>query len=267
MADPAEHQPDSDQNRVIAERVREALAQRRISRQRLADEAKISLSTLEKALAGERPFSLATLVRLEAALGVSLRPFDTMGGQASVKLGSYTHAAVAWLEGQYLTLRPSFEQADAVYAYRTEIYWDADAACLAFRESARQDAAFTQSGQVSLPHQSGHVYLVTNEQGQMRLITLGRPAITGEMYGLLSTLLAGRGGLLTPVAAPIALLPLASNRQPQYGVICPGDEGFNAAREALGRVLGEAFARLIGDQEGLKAAPPTAPRPRPAWMR
>lgn len=255
MADPAEHQPASDQNRDVAERVREALARRRVSRQWLADEAKISLSTLEKALSGERPFSLATLVRLETTLGVSLRPHDVMGGQAGARLGAYTHAAVAWLEGQYLTLRPSFDHADAVYAYQTEIYWDANAACLAFRESARQDAAFTQSGQVSLPHQSGHVYLVTNEQGQMRLITLGRPAITGEMYGLLSTLTVGRGGLLTPAAAPIALLPLRGDRQPRYGVIRPGDEGFDAAREALGRVLGEAFARLIGTQEGPSPSP------------
>ena len=53
--------------------VREQLARRRLSRQWLADEAKVSLSTLEKALAGRRPFTLATVVRLEDALGMSLR--------------------------------------------------------------------------------------------------------------------------------------------------------------------------------------------------
>src|SRR5881275_2054156 len=53
--------------------VREELARRRLSRQWLADEARVSLSTLEKALAGSRPFTLSTVVRLEEALGASLR--------------------------------------------------------------------------------------------------------------------------------------------------------------------------------------------------
>src|SRR5204863_1908978 len=61
------------QSRQIAATIREELARRRISRQQLADQAKLSISTLEKALGGRRPFTLATTVRLEEALGVSLR--------------------------------------------------------------------------------------------------------------------------------------------------------------------------------------------------
>ena len=57
----------------VALLVREELARRRLSRQWLADEARLSLSTLEKALAGSRPFTLATVVRIEDALGTSLR--------------------------------------------------------------------------------------------------------------------------------------------------------------------------------------------------
>ena len=62
-----------DDNHAIAARLREELARRRISRQALADMAKISLSTLEKALTGSRPFSLATVVRIEDVLGARLR--------------------------------------------------------------------------------------------------------------------------------------------------------------------------------------------------
>ena len=58
-----------EQSRVIATLIREELARRRISRQLLADQAKISISTLEKALSGRRPFTLATTIRLEQALG------------------------------------------------------------------------------------------------------------------------------------------------------------------------------------------------------
>src|SRR5437868_5612450 len=52
-----------EENDAVADMVREALARRRITRQYLADQAKISLSTLEKALSGQRPFTLASIVR------------------------------------------------------------------------------------------------------------------------------------------------------------------------------------------------------------
>ena len=87
------------------------MARRRVSRQYVADLARISLSTLEKALAGRRPFTLATLVRLEDALGLKLRRSDGAAppppppqGHAPDELGSYSRAAVAWIEGSYLTL-------------------------------------------------------------------------------------------------------------------------------------------------------------------
>ena len=66
-------QLSAEQSRQIAETIREEIARRRISRQSLAELAKLSLSTLEKVLGGRRPFTLATTVRLEQALGVSLR--------------------------------------------------------------------------------------------------------------------------------------------------------------------------------------------------
>ena len=235
-----------DHSRIIATRVREELARRRSSRQRLADEAKISISTLEKALAGRRPFTLATLIRLEQALGVSLRPIEPATAQAPESLGAYSRAAVAWLEGDYLTLRPSFEDPHAVFAYRTAIAWEPSASCLVFREAARLDASFTQTGQVSLPNQSGHVYLTTNDRGQFRLVTLSRPTIAGELFGLLSTLQSGAGGHLTPVAAPIAYLPTGGRTAPTFGRVAPGDERYELYRDALRRVVRESFIRMVG---------------------
>src|SRR5262249_46667949 len=105
---------------AVALIVREELARRRLSRQWLADQAKVSLSTLEKALAGSRPFTLATVVRLEDALGTSLRARRTSGETGSrsfapESMGAYTRPAVQWLEGTYLTLRPSFSETGAVF--------------------------------------------------------------------------------------------------------------------------------------------------------
>src|SRR5947207_2411752 len=165
-------QLSTEQSRQVAETIREEIARRRISRQTLAEQAKLSLSTLEKVLGGRRPFTLATTVRLEQALGVSLRKGSDKGGEEPVapppngdvapeSLGSYSRRAVGWMEGTYVTVRPSFSEAGAIYAYRTEIAWDPAASCLTFREGERIDAAFAQHGEVAVPNLSGHIYLVT----------------------------------------------------------------------------------------------------------
>ena len=232
------------QSDAIAQAVREQLARRRISRRRLADDAKISISTLEKALNGNRGFTLATIVRLEQALGVKLRaapPPDVAADlQAPAELGAYSRAAVKVLEGGYLTLRPSFEVKDAIYAYRTDIYWDGGK--LAFAESERLDAANAQAGVVSVPIPSGHIYLSTNAQGQMRLAVLGRQLRTGEMYGLLITLRTGSGAHLAPVAAPLALIPLLP--EPVFGRITPEHASHADYRRHLARVIESGFAKF-----------------------
>jgi transcriptional regulator with XRE-family HTH domain len=244
-----------EQSRRVAAAIREELARRRISRQHLAEQAKLSLSTLEKALGGRRPFTLATTVRIEQALGVSLRKTDapvetksgptTNGDVAPDSLGAYSRRAVNWLEGNYVTLRPSFGEKGAIYAYRTEIAWDAAASCLIFRERERSDAAYAQFGEVAVPNQSGHIYLVTNRDGQHRLITVSRPTINGELYGILTTLLSGRGSALTPIAAPIALLPIVNIAEPTFGRITETDTNYAAYRKHLQKTIDEPFAVFV----------------------
>ncbi len=243
----------AEQSRQISAAIREAIARHRLSRQQLADKAKLSLSTLEKALGGRRPFTLATTVRLEEALGVSLRhtpapapaEMQFKDDVAPDALGSYSRRAMTWIEGNYVTIRPSFGERDAIYAYRTEIMWDEAASCLLFREGERLDAAFTQFGEVAVPNQSGHIYLVTNRHGQHRLITVSRPTIHGEMYGIITTLLSGRGSLLTPVAAPIAFVPSGVFKDPAYGRIVATDASYAKYREHLKRVTQEPFALFL----------------------
>ena len=243
---------------AAAARVVEEIARRRISRRHLADLARISLSTLEKALSGRRPLTISTLVRLEEALGMSLRAAngqavavasagEPMNGVAPDELGSYARPAVQWIEGNYLTLRPSFGNPAAVYAYCTEIRWDEAQSILTFRERERTDEAFTQFGQVAVPNQSGHVYLITNRHGQHRLITVSRPTIAGEMHGILATLRVGRGSQLTPVAAPIVLVPIReSGAVPAFGQIAPGHAAFDGYKTLLARTTADDFAVLMG---------------------
>ena len=238
----SDKQLSDEQSRAVAALIREELARRRISRQHLADQAKISISTLEKALAGRRPFTLATTIRLEEALGVALRKAGTdFAGLAPAELGFYSRPAVAFIEGCYLTLRPSFGDPTAIYAYRTEICWDADCSSLIFRESERIDAEFAQQGLVSVPNESGYVYLVTNRQGQYRLVIVSRP-IYGEMFGVMTTLQVGRGNQLLPVSVPIVYVALKGLTNVEFGRITAGHARYEDYRKHLRRTIEEQFA-------------------------
>jgi hypothetical protein len=98
---------------------------------------------------------------------------------------------------------------------------------------------------VSVPNQSGHIYLVTNRHGQYRLIIAARPTISGEMYGILTTLQVERGSQLIPVAAPIAFVPLANVGQCAFGRIAEGDRDYVRYRGFLNRTVNEPFARFL----------------------
>src|SRR5215467_953487 len=241
----SDKQLSDEQSRAVAALIREQLARRRISRRYLADQAKISISTLEKAFAGRRPFTLATTIRLEEALGVALRKAGAdFAGLAPAELGFYSRPAVAFIEGCYLTLRPSFSDPTAIYAYQTEICWDADCSSLIFRESERIDAEFAQQGLVSVPNESGYVYLVTNRQGQYRLVIISRP-IYGEMFGIMTTLQVGRGNRLMPVTAPIAYVSLKRLADVEFGRITPDHPSYEGYRNYLKRTIEEPFALFL----------------------
>lgn len=231
----------------VALLVREELARRRLSRQWLADQARVSLSTLEKALAGRRPFTLATVVRLEDALGTSLRAARPAAPPAGLfapeSMGAYARPAVQWLEGTYHTLRPSFSEPGAIFAYLTDVTWDDSKGHLVFSEASRTDSQYEQKGFVSFPNLSGAIYLVTISEGQYRVAILNRPSAVG-LAGILLTLAAGEGAQLTPAAVPIALLSMKDRQGAQMGVIRAGHECFDEYRECIERVTQRGFARF-----------------------
>jgi hypothetical protein len=167
-------------------------------------------------------------------------------GVAPEDLGSYSRRAVNWLEGSYFVVRPSFSGGEALFAYQTEIAWSEPHSHLVFREAERTDAEFTQNGSVSVPHQSGYIYLVTNRFGQYRMIVLARPTITGEMFGIITSLQATRGAHLMPVSTPIVFIPPKCLDGPAtYGSIEPDHLLFGALRSYVNRAVEEPFAILL----------------------
>jgi transcriptional regulator with XRE-family HTH domain len=231
----------------LSQIVREEIARRRISRQALADMAKISLSTLEKALAGTRPFTLATVIRIEEALGTRLRPMDAIAASpelAPAHLGAYSHASIKWIEGQYLTLRPSFKQPDALFSYALNIRWSSEDGYLVFAESQREDAKFEQKGIVSMPNLSGHIYLVTNDDGQHRMMVLGRPTIDHILYGILTTLQVGHGSQLVPVSCPVALIKWEQATEPMIGSVSANCAQYEQYRQLLDTATNGDYVRF-----------------------
>jgi hypothetical protein len=115
---------------------------------------------------------------------------------------------------------------------------------LIFRETERLDADFAQQGMVSVPNESGYVYLVTNRQGQYRLVIISRP-IYGEMFGIMTTLQVGRGNQLLPVSAPIAYLTLKGKTGVEFGRISPGHRCHEDYCKHLKRTTEEQFALFL----------------------
>ncbi|HEY0413499.1 MAG TPA: helix-turn-helix transcriptional regulator [Allosphingosinicella sp.] len=237
----------AERSEAVAGLVREELARRRLSRQWLADAARVSLSTLEKALAGSRPFTLATVVRMEEALGTDLRGAHSgthdhpASGFAPEEMGAYARPAVRWLEGEYLTLRPSFSEPGSLYAYRTLIAWDEEKGHLTFSETERLDREFEQQGFVSFPHLSGHIYLVTSTAGQYRFALLSRPSAGGALNGVLTTLVAGNGAQLIPASVPIALVPSTGRAEPEFGLVRPGSRCYDEYRGCVDRIAQRGY--------------------------
>ena len=244
----------------IATLIREALARQNKTRQWLADNARISMSTLEKGLSGRRTFTLSTLVKIEDALGVSLRNRDktdslsahtdpkieAVPGIAPEPMGSYSKRQVDPLIQSYLTVRPSFSlRKNCLFSYVTIIKWDDALSQLVFEETQRIDAAYTQRGLVAVPHKSGHIYLATNRHGQQRLITLSKPNIHDEMFGILSSLIVKRAGHMSPVACPIALAPMNNYSNAPLGLIEQHQDCYKDYAALLRKAVGEGYCSFV----------------------
>ncbi len=168
--------------------------------------------------------------------------FNRRIGMRRSHLGSYTRAAETWLEGSYLTLRPSFkDDAQSLPIAQDTSGVRMGSICNSARRK-RLDHDYTQFDLVSVPHQSGHIYLVTNRMDRCVVVVAGRPTIRGEMHGLLTTLRSDRGAHLSPVFAADRVSEDQGRWAPPSGVITEDHAEYARYRALIRSTLDDGFA-------------------------
>lgn len=225
--------------------IKRAIELQRVSRKRLAFEAGISESSLEKILSGNRPLSFGALSKLEAALGLEpASPSPQRAQIAPEDHGAYTRTAVRWMEGAYLAVRHSFHADGALIAFAVMVGWDEAHATLSFITSDDFTGPALQRGRVSFSTRTGHSYFVTSDLGRFDLMVLGRPAEGGRLSGLCTTAFLERGSPI-PASSAITFAPIElEGALPVCGRITPDAAEYAIYLEWLRVVERDGQARL-----------------------
>ncbi len=167
-----------EEGAAVANLIREELARRRITRN-ISPIMPAFLFRRWKNLSGQRSLTLSTLIRLEEALGIKLRQSAVRESRrlpdvAPDTPGLLCPPAVSWIEGDYLTLRRPFRP-PARFMPTAPPSPGARTATFCLPRVRTSGHCIYPEGEVSIPHQSGYIYLVTNKAGQYRLIIVTRP--------------------------------------------------------------------------------------------
>ena len=246
------------------DRIRTAMIEKKITQAGLADAADCHEKTIQNLLAGKTVrdqtlFDVCMVLDLEfddlkaqwSGTGPAGQPHRDEPGQpgagtevAPIYMGGYTREAVDHLIGSYLTLRPAFTKDDVLFAFRTDITWDASWPSLLFQEYNRPDAPYSHRGRVHVPPSSHFIHLVSLTKGAMRMILLPQIDQTETMRGLITTL-SRQGTTITPVSAPIVYRRLQDPAVADYGEIAAGSGAFDSYRALLNECLSDGHVSLI----------------------
>ena len=196
----------------VAEALRLILEERRMSRQTLADDAKVSRKSIDRLLTGSA-LNIETLRKLETALSAKLHE-DDQSGPAEQDVQHLPHGA----RGTFFMARRSFDSVGRIII--SALCIDKEPRGLAFEEfqlnigpdQTRHEYRF--SGQVDCSSTSSNLQLTTPDEGLMRVLSLSRPAIEHLSDGRLVSRMRGvllafnevqQFGATYPVASPVFL--------------------------------------------------------------
>lgn len=246
------------------ERIRTAMIEKKITQAGLADAADCHEKTIQNLMGGrtvrdQTLFDVCMVLDLDfddiktqwAGIGPSGAPQHDEPGLAGpgtevapIYMGGYTRRAVDHLIGSYLTLRPAFTKENVIFAFRTDISWDASWPSLLFQERNRSDAPYSHRGRVHVPPSSQFIHLVSLTKGAMRMVLLSQIDQTQQMRGLITTL-SRQGATIAPVSAPIVYRMMEQPETAAYGEIEANHDSYDVYRSALDECVDDGYVTVI----------------------
>lgn len=183
--------------------IREYISAKNLSREQFAHRAKVSISLLNKMLAGD--FTDKGLAKVESNTGVRFRSHNIIRKQAPEYLGSYSYDDCHRYEGFYELIRRSFQEEHIIHSYAMEIKWSEESACLAVRHLGIKESQFRQFGLISMPESARYFFIQSQDRGWHSLAIMSKLDFSRIMYGALYSLGdVGTQGFL-PMAVPIVI--------------------------------------------------------------
>jgi hypothetical protein len=228
----------------IVDTIRTYMARERISRDEFARRAKLGKSTIDKLVTGL--FSERTILHIEARLNIRLRATeDREGAIAPAEFGAYTREEGSYFLGEYTFARPSFHEEGVIQVFHMEILWGSNPSVLQLRERARTDGVTPQMGAIHIPRGSGHLFILSNENGWLQTTIVTQLNVLKRMKGIMATMGHAFGSVYLPAAVPVVLSKVDKVEPRMIGRVARGSAMFDHYHAELSSVEADSFAKWI----------------------
>jgi transcriptional regulator with XRE-family HTH domain len=234
---------DAAERQKIVEAIRTYMARERISREEFAQRAKLGKSTVDKLATGI--FSERTILQIEARLDIKLRDSGAGTQTSPPEYGSYTREEGSYFVGEYVFVRPSFQEQEVIQAFHMEIAWSESENVLHLTEAARSDAVSPQVGKVHIPRGSNHIFIASNENGWLQTIILTQLNVLKRMKGIMLTVGHAFANVYLPVAVPVTLIKVAKLESHQIGRITLSSPMYKDYQAELLTVETQNYAKWV----------------------
>lgn len=251
-----------------AAKIKEALAQKSWTQERLAKESGMDVRSVRNVLSA-KSVQNQTILDICEALNI---PAELDAPQAEIELsdpyyGSYTRPAYKHYEGYYFAYRRSFTYPGVFLRSLFEIAWDDQAEdALAFKEhqsyvsQENRQVDHSQSGHIHISSTTDLVHLVTIQDGALRLVTLTKMrGSSTKMRGAVFTQ-TERSAFHQPALSPIFLekigRPDLEADIKKVGLVSLGDEGYDYIEKEIAHVERDIlFVATPPSRENTREAP------------
>jgi hypothetical protein len=210
----------------------------------------LSKSSVEKLFQGD--FTDRTLSKVEGILNRTFArsaPKPERNSTALKKFGGYSFETVEFLQGDYLCIRPLFNNPTKLNVYSISLSWNDNDGLLTFVEKGRADAKYSQKGIVYIPFGTPFMNLVSNDVGALRSILLSLPDEDGLSRGIISTLSNPKANVLIPAASPIVLKRLQGDATPDTGIVGVEHASYDEYHGLLAAVMAEEYGLFAMPQQ------------------